>query len=238
MESGLLLTPDFSAFSKKVVPFLHVTTHLDGRPNEGMLQEKGGTGFPTLMFLDAEGEILGTPGGRSAEAFEKTLASLMNIKSLEARIAAGEKGLKAELFFAELDMGKYSLAEVKAKSSEFKKLTKEQKDLLAQHVLNLGVKEILDGMGRDEGALAKAGEKLLAIKAEGSMPTGDALGGFWFVLMNYSEAQSDADLFAEALAALKVFYADEPRAMEFLNKKDEVLKEMQDAGEEVVVEGR
>jgi hypothetical protein len=128
LEGGLLSTPEFTAFTKKVIPFLHVTTRIEGRANDGMLSEKGGTGFPTLMFLDAKGEILGKPGGRDVAAFDKTLGALMAIKDLEKRIAAGEKNLDDDLFMAQLAMGKFkTAAEIKEKAKSFKKLTKEQK---------------------------------------------------------------------------------------------------------------
>jgi len=243
LESGLLTTPEFTDFTKKVIPFLHVTTRIDDRPNDGLLIDKGGTGFPTLMYLDENGTVLGRPGGRDVESFDTGLVTatetVNNIKDLKKRIAAGDKAAANELFIIEMNLGKYDLAELKEKAKGLKKLTKEQKAELAGYMLNLRVEDVLKTAGRTEESLAAAGKKLMAIKAEGKLPTGDTLGSFWFVLMGYAEAEKNADLFEEALAALKVFYADNSRAMDFLNKKDAVLKEMRDGPEEeTVVEGR
>lgn len=40
--------------SKDVVPYLNITTHLDDTTDQGLLSEKGGSGFPTLFFMEPE----------------------------------------------------------------------------------------------------------------------------------------------------------------------------------------
>lgn len=40
--------------SKEFVPYLNVTTHLADSPDQDLLSEKGGTGFPTLFFMEPD----------------------------------------------------------------------------------------------------------------------------------------------------------------------------------------
>ena len=122
MESGSLSSPEFAEFSKTVVPFLHVTTRIKGREGDDLLKVYGGTGFPTLKFLDAKGEAVAEPAGRSVAAFHTTAGALNEVASLKKRIKAGEKGLKPELLAAEMDLGGVKLAEARERLATFKKV--------------------------------------------------------------------------------------------------------------------
>ncbi|MCP4093367.1 MAG: hypothetical protein GY747_07950 [Planctomycetes bacterium] len=237
MEGGLLTTPEFSTFSEKVVPFLHVTTRIEGRANEKLLSEKGGRGFPTLMFLDAEGEILGEPGGRDVASFDKTLGALTAIKDLEKRIAAGEKNLKDDLFMAQLAMGQFkTVAEIEEKAKSFKKLTKEQKATIAKAVVGKKVEEAMNNMERGPEGQAKLGKKFKAIYEEGIFPEGDMEGPFWGFLMEYAETERDAKTMKVALDHVKRIFGKEEWAKGLIEEKEASLKEIQEGGAEVVEE--
>jgi len=62
--------PDFKEFGKKVILFLHVTSRAAGEPYPDLLKEKGGRGFPTFKFLDAKGNVIVEPKGRSVAEWE------------------------------------------------------------------------------------------------------------------------------------------------------------------------
>lgn len=243
MESGLLTTPDFNTFSKKVVPFLHVTTRLEGRAYEGLLGEKGGTGFPTLMFLDEEGGVLGLPAGRSAEAFDAKLGSLnevlQKIADMKAKIAKGEKGLEKELFFLELDLGRFDLKALQAKAKSLKGLTDAQQERLAADILDLQMKEVFNFMRQEDG-LAKAGKILVEIHATGVFPTGRNEGPFWGYSMEYAESVKNVELFEAALNEIERMFGDNERMAPLLAEKKAALDKMKngDEPEEEVVEGQ
>jgi hypothetical protein len=238
LEGGLLSTPEFTAFTKKVIPFLHVTTRIEGRANDGMLSEKGGTGFPTLMFLDAKGEILGKPGGRDVAAFDKTLGALMAIKDLEKRIAAGEKNLDDDLFMAQLAMGKFkTAAEIKEKAKSFKKLTKEQKATIAKAVVGKRVEAAMNSMERGPDAQIKVGKKFKAIYDEGLFPEGDMEGPFWGLLMEYAESEKDGETMAVALENVKRIFGKQEWATALIEEKEASLKKIQGGGGEHGEEG-
>ena len=64
MEDGVLRTDEFKKFSEDYVMFLHITTRIEGRENDGLLGDVGGTGFPTLVVLDATGSVIAKHGRR------------------------------------------------------------------------------------------------------------------------------------------------------------------------------
>ncbi|MDP7062981.1 MAG: hypothetical protein QF489_08655 [Planctomycetota bacterium] len=242
MEGGLLTTPEFATFTEKVVPFLHVTTRIEGRAHEGLLREKGGRGFPTLMFLDAEGEILGEPGGRDVASFDKTLGALMAIKDLEKRIAAGEKNLDDDLFMAQLAMGQFkTVKEIEEKAQSFKKLTEEQKSTIAKAIVAKKVEEAMNNMERGPDGQAKLGKKFKAIYDEGIYPEGDMEGPFWGFLMEYAESEGDAKTMEVALDHVKRIFGKEEWAKGLIEEKEASLKKIKEGGEDVaeeeVVEG-
>ena len=233
MEGGLLSTPEFTSFTEKVVPFLHVTTRIEGRANDGMLSEKGGTGFPTLMFLDAEGEILGKPGGRNVAAFDKTLGNLTALKDLTKRIAAGEKNLDDDLFMVQLAMGEYkTIAEIEEKAKTFKKLTKEQKLTIAKAIVGKKVEAAMNSMERGPDAQIKVGKKFKAIYDEGLFPEGDMEGPFWGFLMEYAESEKDGKTMEVALNHVKRIFGKEDWAQDLIAEKEASLKKIQEGGAE------
>ena len=85
MENGLFSSLDLATFGADVVLFCHVTTRIEGDPHQELLQQKGGRGFPTLKFLDAEGEVLGAPQGRSVESLRAALEAITTIQALGSK---------------------------------------------------------------------------------------------------------------------------------------------------------
>ena len=210
------------------MPYLHITTRIEGRKDEGLFREKGGRGFPTMKFMDADGNVLGEPSGRDVASFETSLTSLMVVTDLEKRIAAGEEGLENELFLAKMRLGLLDLEEAKAQLAELKDLTKEEKAEVAGFLVNLEVMGVMDGVDSEEAALA-AGAKFKVMLDEGRIPTGDALGAYWSLIMNFAESKSDIELFEKSLNALKEKYGAEEGAKPFFDEKAAALKAMRES---------
>ena len=53
--------------------FLHITTRIPGRKNDGMLRKVGGRGFPTFVAMSSTGEVMAKPRRRSLEAFANAM---------------------------------------------------------------------------------------------------------------------------------------------------------------------
>ncbi|MBL7008826.1 MAG: hypothetical protein ISR76_07490 [Planctomycetes bacterium] len=189
--------------------------------------QKGGRGFPTLQFMDAEGNTLAEPAGREVKDFEATLKQLAELEDLRARIAKGEKGLEAKLFLAELEMGKYGFEEAKEKAKQFPKLTAEQKKRVAKLLLNAEVNDLL-GKITSEEAMLETAVRMKELLDEGRIPDGEAGDGFWSILMDWADRNSDAGVFEKALAALKAKYGEEEGAKAYFDRQEARLKEMKE----------
>ena len=88
MEGGTLLTDEFKKFATEQVMFLHITTRIPERENDGMLQEKGGRGFPYLAVLDAEGNVVAKVQQRSVDGFRSTVDNAKKYLESDAPVGA------------------------------------------------------------------------------------------------------------------------------------------------------
>ncbi len=104
----MLSKKEFPAFAKKVVPFLHVTTHIQGRKDDDLFHRKNKFGgYPTLAFMDASGEILLTlhPSQRSIEGFEEAFELASRYASLRKRAKTDPQAAK-DFLILRLEMKK------------------------------------------------------------------------------------------------------------------------------------
>ena len=53
-----------------MVLYCNIMTLIPGRKYDRLLSKKGGRGFPYLVYMDSEGNVIGHPAGRSVKAFE------------------------------------------------------------------------------------------------------------------------------------------------------------------------
>jgi hypothetical protein len=227
LESGPLSDPAFPAFAAKVVPYLHIATRIEGHPYDNLYREMGVRGFPTLRFLDAEGNTITEQGDRSVEAFEATLVPVLELRSLSARVEAGEKGLEADLFLAELALGKIGFEEAREKAKGFTKLTGEQKKRLGQLMLDAEIGHLIAGVGRDNEAVLAAGKRIEELLATGKRPSPAVESQLWSFLLRYADQKEDAALYGKAVDFMKKRYGDEPRAKAYLERLETRLKELQ-----------
>ena len=52
LENGPFSTEEFVDCGEQAVLFLHVTSHVKADPDQNLLEEKGGRGFPHLVVMD------------------------------------------------------------------------------------------------------------------------------------------------------------------------------------------
>ncbi len=208
---------------------MHITTRIPGRKDDGLLGQYGFRGFPSLAWLDAEGNLVTKQGGRDVEAFQSTLTNLDALDDLRARIkkdGKGSKGLQADLLVAELNLGLVSFEDAKKRRKGLRRLRPNVAAELDGLLLNLEVQEIVDSMGRDRGAAEEAGAKFYAMAKEGRVPTGGSGFSFWRLAMDHAESEGDAKVFEMGYNCLAEELKDEPRAKRFLEGLAEDLAEM------------
>ena len=187
-----------------------MTTHVAGEPYPNLLKEKGGTGFPTLLILDEEGNILARQGERTVAAFETTLKAVLDLRALEQKAKAGDTSGTADIVLAKLTLGSIKkLDEAKAALAAAGKLAPEQRKradglLLALEMNELATEARKPGSGIDLGA--RCAEWFTA----GKIPSGDATM-FYTSIMTHAERTKDPQLFERAFAGYKAMRGNDER---------------------------
>ena len=184
-----------------MVLFCHITTKLKGDPDQALLSQKSSrVAFPTLLFMDHEGEVLSKQGERSVAAFRRSVAALESMKRLEKDVAKGDESAKAALFIAKLELGKFDFHGAKTASASLQ-FDDQQRQTLKTVLTNLEVDQIYAD-ARKEGSFATLGTKFLAMKKAGRVPTSKYPQlRFWTQIMNLAQKQADAKLYEEAMKA-------------------------------------
>lgn len=225
MESGPLSAPSFPAFREKVVPFLHITTQLEGRAHDNLLEEIGGKGFPSMRYMDGDGNVLGKPSANTVAAFESSLVAILHIQNLEHRIDAGEEGLEDDIFLAKLRMGVIPFMFAKAKAATFESFSDDEKVEVAQLLLNLEVESLL-APGKNADQKSEVSIRLREMLASKTLPTGNGLGDFWYHLLLEATKVRDIDLFERCLRGMKEFYGVDEETKDFFEQQDLRLQKM------------
>ncbi|GAB4148652.1 MAG: hypothetical protein Fur0037_16970 [Planctomycetota bacterium] len=221
----MLSTDEFVEWSKKVVLFLHNTSRVDDEPYPDLLREKGANGFPTVSYLDADGNLLKQVGHFTpVDQLEEVFAELQRWKALRAEVEKGGAGAakEKELFFLELDMGNRPWEEMRRRAQALSISSEESKDV-ARKLVNLHFVEILRRKGRD---LAGAGAELLPMFQAGEIPDSSQETTFWQALFEHAYAAKNSALYKQVLAVLKVRKAGDPRLDRYLGMVEKRLEEL------------
>jgi hypothetical protein len=212
------------------VLFLHNTSHVDDEPYPKLLQEKGFGGFPSLCFMDAEGNVLfKQPGNeRSVAAFEKSLPlaveNMGRRKALVDKAKAGDAAAQKELFLEDLKSGQLTAAQIKEGAKKVT-LSKEEQAQVDQTLTDFEVKEILMGArGTDQ---AKAAGQIAAMAKQGRRPTKALALNFWSLALTHAATAKDVKLAEEAFGELEK--ASDGKAQDRV--KDRWKKQLEEAKE-------
>lgn len=222
----MLSTEEFKTWSSKVVLFLHNTSRVDDEPYPNLLFEKGGVGFPTMSYLDADGNLLKQVGHVTpVEELEKAFVDLQAWKALRAEVEGGQADAKQQLalFSMELAMGNRPYAEM-VKRLEDVTIPASEQAAVAQQLVNLQFTEILRATPRTEQHLG--GAKYLAMFREGRFPDTTTETSFWQYLFAHAEHERDVALFEELLAHVKKAKAGDRRLQRYLGQLEEQLAKL------------
>ena len=206
-----------------MVPFLHITTRIEGRPHERLLSQMGGTGFPTLMFLDPAGrKLLKYQGPRNVRGFEETLGNIDDYMVLVKKVQDGNTALAGRLLIRQIEMGMLSYEEVEERIKALEKIYAEElgkdssstnrariqaeRKRLAEMKVDLEVRSIVTDAGRDDKKHLDAGRYFLDMwKKEQRLPSGEeAQYEFWRHLAHYADVERDKALFQEVVEQYRI----------------------------------
>lgn len=215
-------------FSKEYVLLCHLTTQIQGEKHADLLEQKGGQGFPHIVFMDSEGNVLAEhQGDRSADGFSKTGQKAKEFVSLKAKADKGDKAAKIDFIIVQLSLGQVKAAEAEAKIKEAGTPTKEQQAKLEGELVNVSVMDTMKTVDDEESAKA-AGKKFYDMEKAGKpAPTGDqSMQPYYILMMKAAEEAKDAVIFEKALKTLKGKFGSNPNAKRFFEANDKKLEEM------------
>lgn len=204
MEEG------FAKWSGQYVLFCHVTSNVSTDPHQKLLQEKGGRGFPYLVFMDQDGNVLAKhEGPRNVEGFSKTSEKVQSFLDLKKKAESGDKDAKVDLLIVQIELGHFKADEARNRAKELKDVPPEKQKRIDSALANMEVMEIVQTVTRDRATRIAAGRKCLEMKKAGRVPSGDQETQiFWILIMDVAEEDKDAALFEEGLNALKTKFGD------------------------------
>ena|SRR5688572_7326876 len=229
MESGTLSSEEFKAFTAEVVPFLHVTSRVTGEYLPNLLDEKGGTGFPYVVVMDAKGEVLAQVPWkeRTVDGFRKTLKAAGEYSAL----AAKEKRTPAEemkLLRLQHEMHKVEDAAARERAIAIDVTDEAVKKDRDAFVFQIDVAAELKGKNlREAPARLALGKTFSEWWAAGKEPTEDDLAQPYFILMlDFAESGRDVALFEKALGRLRERFGSLPKSEGFFKKQEERLQKL------------
>ena len=203
--------------------FLHVTSQVTTDPHQGLLREKGFGGFPSLAFMDADGNVVAKQGDRSVAGFQTTLNRLAKVKELSGKT---DDGSFVELTFAKVDLGSLKASEAKTQLTG-KTLSKDQSAKLESLMLDEEIMT-LRSSAKSREDMDAVGAKLVEMKKAGRIPTGSTVATFWQTIASHAESKKDAPLFEEAFTALKKSWGTDERYKRAIDSMETRLKAMKD----------
>jgi hypothetical protein len=206
-------------------------TRIEDRADDTLLYDLGGREHPTILFLDAQGEVLGRhdTADCSVPALEATGAKVRRSVELAAKAEAGDAAARIDLAILKCDLGLIELYELEGAIEEAgTALTPEQERAVDVLRADTAVAEMVEVLKkhRDEAALAQAAEEFLPFYKRGAHPSkGANRHAYWSVLAEHASRAKDAAVLKDALAGLRAAGVPEER----LKELDARLKELEAA---------
>ena len=209
LERGPLSSDGFAAFAKKVVPFVHVASKVEGEKYPELYRETG-MGWPQAAIFDTAGHWIArvdTSSLRSdgVAAIEAVLSGeVAAFYALRDEAAKGGKRARAEFLMARFDRGHLTRSEMRGAIGKGSVLDEFQRDALREALVDLETAACLRGLdGTKPETFGPFAKKLLAQHRSLGLPEGPAGVSAWRVIMEDAYLRKDAAAFAMALTAIK-----------------------------------
>lgn len=204
-----------------------------------MLTKKGGNGFPYLVFMDAEGNVLCEPAGRGVKDFESGEQKVGAFLELKAKPDKSDAE-QVELLILEIEFGTAKPEDARKRAKELepkldaatKKKLAEGLAVLEKRAYDKEVQELFAKhrpRSREEAqkVVAQLGPKLWEDHQAGKRPTDDPQGAgqlVYQVLLQYGLENKVAPAARAGYAGLEKLYGRYPQARA---KLDQVKKQVE-----------
>lgn len=189
---------------------------MDDEPYPRLLGQKGGRGFPHVVWMDETGKVLATERERSVKGFNATFEVLDGWRTMKAKFEAGDQSVAGDLLVAELNLGQIDFPEAAERRQALQGLSRrEARDL--DELLAASESGHILKTSRD---LQEAGPKLLKMKEAERIPTGKAGEQFFRTILQHASAMEDAKLFQKNLVDMKRRYTRDRALRDYFKRQD------------------
>jgi Thioredoxin-like len=229
LEQTVLARPEFVEYSKNVVLFCHISTHIPSEPHGSLFAEKGGTGFPSLMVLDEDGNVLARQRG------ERTLCAVRGVvdeaRAFAAHIlssASSDPETRYACLLKQVELGHFAPDEARTKVKGLGSLPADRQTRLETAItareFTLATIEIRNAP--DDASRLQAAVRLVEMKKAGHIPSdGNALA-FWDWVIAYAAHTRDPGLYEDGLVATKKLLPDDASSRELCRERESTLDRM------------
>ena len=210
---------------------MHNTSRVDDEPYPQLLQQKGFGGFPSLCFMDAEGNVVVRQSARTVEAFEATASRLKSLFELRAKVeslradaskSADLAKTERELLFVEMDL-QCVTADAAKQRAENLALGKEDMAAVQQFLFGAELRE-LRNKARELGP-EETSNRIAAMAKAGKTPPKDQESFFWQMTLTWAAKNGDAELGQRAFDVL-----DKQPAPDAMKKRLQSMLEQSKSG--------
>ena len=199
------------------MPFLHVTTRIEGRKDDDLLARMtGGSLYPTVLILEADGATLLkldrpflsgalSTGRLSAASFARRLDVCERYVALRARVDEGDASAKLCFSVRALEIGKIDAAEF-GRAIAGADLTPELKKRIAQVRANAVCEAVVAKMrssGMVPEAQRAAADECLKLYEAGTHPNSDSADMYWWLVADHAKTTGNAEMIERSLEGLE-----------------------------------
>jgi hypothetical protein len=227
LENGAFSQDEFGGFAKNVVLFAHITTRIPDEPNEGLFRAVGARGFPTIKYMDAEGDVIGGhQGPRTVEGFQ---ASLNDVKTLVA-LRAKENPTpadRARILISEIGLGLKDYDEAKQARAALGEIPPDETKKLDAVFVDLEVKDLMNPPPRSREAVVEIGGKFREMAKAGKVPSELFTAyRFWAFQLEWAGANKDVAVAEAAVGALKKLAEQNDQMKRMVPRLEQVLEKI------------
>ncbi len=227
MESGALSTADFKTFAADVVLFSHITTRIPDHPYDSLLKAVGGKYFPTLLFMDGLGKVVGRVDIFDELTVEKFRAAHTNTKKRLALLDREEPTAaeRTQLFLLDAQLGMLDIDAAKERAADLGKLEGEAAKQVAQVLTNFEVEDHMTPRPRGAEAVKEVGKAFLAMAKEGRTPSKSGLAvGFWSYMFGGADMEKDVEAMKWIVTGFRKVVGDDAQKKRMLAGMERKLK--------------
>lgn len=185
--------------------FCHPESEAATAKHKGLGKEKGVIGLPGIAFFEPDGEVVvivpaSVHSVTQFEQYGKRARQLLRLRELAQK---GDARAAAALLIAQLEERQLQRLAAEARRAKLVDEGKAERSRLDELLLDLRIGEELTKVHDDPAGRRALGIRYLDMLAAGKRPSDAVSRGFWFVILESTEAKGDAKGFEVGLAGLR-----------------------------------